>query len=256
MAAPFSDSELRRVALAGLGPEIEALGQTTHRADGVVAAVSAATPDRSIFNSVTCADPRSLAAELDALAEIYAQAAVRAWTVWVPDDDMEARTLLAGRGHVFDGAPRLMALPLTERQPFPALPDGYELRPGDAATLAALNDLAYGIEGPGWTAGFAGRAPDRLEILLAVRDGVPAACVGTIDVEGDLVITAVATDPAHQGRRLCSALLGLAIDQGAVRGMATSSLQASKAGAGVYERLGYRDVGAVELWEHRAAASG
>ena len=35
------------------------------------------------------------------------------------------------------------------------------------------------------------------------------------------------------------------------RGMRTGSLQASSAGAPVYERLGFVDVGYIELWELR-----
>ena len=35
------------------------------------------------------------------------------------------------------------------------------------------------------------------------------------------------------------------------RGCETSSLQSTKAGFSVYERLGYRDRGAVEVWERR-----
>jgi hypothetical protein len=38
------------------------------------------------------------------------------------------------------------------------------------------------------------------------------------------------------------------------RGCATTSLQATKLGHSIYARLGYRDVGAVQMWERRADA--
>jgi hypothetical protein len=37
------------------------------------------------------------------------------------------------------------------------------------------------------------------------------------------------------------------------RGRKTTTLQATKAGAPIYERLGYHDFGALQMWERRKA---
>src|SRR5262249_19467221 len=98
----------------------------------------------SLFNSVFYTDPSVLAAEIDALAEAYDSAGVRAWTVWVPDADRETAARLQSRGHLLDAAPRAMALELVDLGPEPSHPEGIQRRPSDAGTGALLNDLAYG----------------------------------------------------------------------------------------------------------------
>jgi predicted GNAT family acetyltransferase len=64
-------------------------------------------------------------------------------------------------------------------------------------------------------------------------------------------VSAVATLPEHRGRGLAGALISRLLAAAGERGARTGSLQASKAGAPVYERLGFADIGFVELWEQR-----
>jgi predicted acetyltransferase len=64
-------------------------------------------------------------------------------------------------------------------------------------------------------------------------------------------VTLVATIPEARGRGLAGTLLGHALADARERGLETSSLVATKAGRPLYERLGYRGVGAVEMWERR-----
>ncbi|HUH81908.1 MAG TPA: hypothetical protein VLZ06_11330 [Solirubrobacteraceae bacterium] len=54
-----------------------------HERDGVVAQVTPALSDISLFNSVTYRDTEALRAALPELATVYAEADVRAWTVWI-----------------------------------------------------------------------------------------------------------------------------------------------------------------------------
>jgi len=241
--------------LEGLEVEVALFGGCSEetsviRAPGVVASVSPPTPDRSIFNSVVASGAEALARAADALAAAYASAGVRAWTVWVPDDDRRSAELLAGRGHVLDGAPRSMALELTDLRPI-APPDGVGLAAGDMPTIGAINDRAYGIDGPGWASTMS-RQPDLpIDSAVAIAGGEAVACAAVLDRDDDACVTAVATLPGHRGRGIAGALISSLLASAGERGVATASLQASGAGAPLYERLGFIDVGFIELWERR-----
>lgn len=241
--------------IGGLEVEVAMFGGCSEetsviRLPGVVASVSPPTPDRSIFNSVTAADAAALARAAGELAAAYADAGVRAWTVWVPDEDRRSAELLAARGHLLDGAPRSMALELTDLRPI-APPAGVELGAGEMATIGAINDRAYGIEGPGWAAVMELEPEVAIDGLVALAAGEPVACAVVIDRGDDACVSAVATLPEHRGRGLAGALVSRLLARAGERGIRTASLQASRAGAPVYERLGFADVGFIELWERR-----
>jgi GNAT superfamily N-acetyltransferase len=252
--------ELRRRVLAGLELELELFGSCSEasqvlRPQRVIASLSPRTPDRSLFNSVYAADSAALSEEIDSLAAGYAQAGVRAWTVWVPDDDRESAAMLAARGHVLDGAPRSMGLALSDlREPERALPAGTELVEGDLQEVARINDLAYGIDAAGWGAAIE-RTPDLpVHSCMALIDDEPVSCAMVLSGGGDACVTAVATLTEYRGKGLASAILVRLLDDARGRGLETGTLQASRAGAPVYERLGFADVGFIEMWELRATA--
>jgi len=250
----LDQAELRRRAVAGIREEVAAFGsgapdsRLIHRHD-LLASVTPATPERSLFNSVFYSDPAALIAIIDRLADAYDAAGVRAWTVWVPDSDRATAEMLAARGHVLDAAPRAMALELIDLGPEPPHPDGIERRPGNAATAALLNDRAYGY-GPG---GFRSAIGERTSIRWhgAFAGGEQVSCVGEIEVGDDCLITGVATPPEHQRRGIAGWLAWKVLDDARAAGLRTGSLQASKAGAPLYERMGFADHGFIEMWELR-----
>jgi len=101
-----------------------------------------------------------------------------------------------------------------------------------------------------------GRSIDERELrrraIAGLRDEVEAfGCVATVDVDDDCCVTGVATPPEHQRRGIAGWLLWRALVEARERGMATASLQASRAGAPACERLGFADYGFVEMWELR-----
>jgi GNAT superfamily N-acetyltransferase len=219
---------------------------------GVVASAVPAVPTRSITNSVVYGSAGDLAAALDPLAAEYDHLGIRAWTVWVPEGDRAAAGILARAGHRLDAAPAAMAIELAE---LPELELGDLDWDGDAtaAEVGRLNDLAYGWSELGFASGFT-RAPHASVRLFRARvDGEAACVVGTIDVGEDCLLTMVATDPAHRGKGLAGRLCHAALAAARERGLRTSTLQATQLGKPVYERLGYRDFGAMEMWERRSA---
>ncbi len=254
MGGSIDAKELRRRAIAGVRDEVEVFGSGESRSslirrDGLLAAVVPAAPQRSIFNSVFYDDSATLAREYETLSSAYRDAGVAAWTAWVPDEDRATAALLAERGHVFDGAPRAMALNLTELAAEPPAPAGIERGAIEPAVAAALNDRAYGYEGDGFRTALSG--PTALRWHGAYEGEEAVGCVGAIAVGDDCCVTGVATPPEHQRRGIAGWLLWQALAEARAEGFATASLQASRAGAPAYERLGFLDLGFVELWELR-----
>lgn len=255
MSPRVDESELRRRAVEGIRDEVEAFGSAAPdsilvRREGLIASVVPASPQRSLFNSVFYTDPAALAGEIEALEGVYDSHGVRAWTVWVPDSDRETAQLLASRGHALDAEPRAMAMELADLEPGPTAPAGIDPGPLDAATCAELNDLAYGYGTDGFRAGL-GAGETSIRWHGAFEDGEPVGCVGTIEIDEDCCVTGVATPPEHRGRGIASWLMQRALAEARERGLTTASLQATRAGAPLYERLGFRDLGFIEMWELR-----
>ena len=253
----LSDAELEQRVLDGLEVEIELFGASSEsgsvlRDGGLIASISPATPERSIFNSVYATDPEDLPAAIDELEDRYAAAGVRAWTVWLPGGHRLGPDLLEPRGHAHDGSPRSMALEIEDLvPPQRPLPAGVDLLGGDVREIAAINDRAYDLH-RAWTAALTRPSGLSVQWAVAVLDGEPVAGAGAIDSgDGDVCITAVGTVPELKGNGLAGHLIAALLTEARGRGIRTASLQASKAGAPVYERLGFRDVGWVDLWEKR-----
>jgi GNAT superfamily N-acetyltransferase len=218
---------------------------------GVTAAVVPATPHRSLFNSAVYDTADDLEQALPRLADVYAAAGIEAWTVWTPERDERSARLLADAGHRIDGDPAVMCMELDDLGA--PRPDDLDLDPQPTvATLSELNDAAYG------TAPDMARAVQTLPgvTLHAARiDGRPVSVLGTHDCEGDTCILYVATAPEARGRGLASKLMALALHEARDRGATTTSLQATKMGYPIYAKLGYRDLGALQMWERRTDIS-
>ena len=211
--------------------------------EGLVASVVPAASERSVVNSVVYEDPAALQ---DAYAELEA-AYTDAWTVWVPDHDHETAGFLERQGHLLDADPEAMILDLDaiERPPEPPAFD-----PGaDPRVIGELNDVAYGTPGS-FTRALARLAPR--EGLYAYTAG-PGSCLLTMDHEDDCSVWFVATDPAARGQGLAGALMAHSLADARERGRTTSTLQATDLGRPVYERMGYRSLGEIQMWEKRRA---
>ena len=226
-------------------------GSALFERDGVLGAIVPACPDRSVINSVTYRDAASLGAALPELAAAHERAGVRAWTVWVPEDDREAAALLETAGHHFDAAPAAMVLELADlSEPDPQRLD-WDARAG-TEVVARINDLAYGYERSTFGAAVTTVPADvPLRLYQARVEGEPVSVLGTIDEGDDCGVYLVATLKGHRGNGLSRRLLHLALAEARERGMRTSSLQASKLGQPVYEGLGYETICELHMWERR-----
>lgn len=220
--------------------------------DGIGAAMFPRVPHRSIMNSVIYdrgADVLSKRGELDAW---YRGGGVEAWTVWVPEDDHRAANGLDEAGHALDGVPGAMVLDLDSFE-LPPEPECDDWGPATTAEVGAVNDVAYSFNDGSFAIAAEAMDPDRFH-LYAARDGGRALCVlGVHDSGGDAGVFFVGTVPDARGRGLAGALLGQALAEARGRGNDISTLQATKMGAPVYARLGYRHIGRLQMWERRRA---
>ena len=216
--------------------------------EGVSAAVVPTCPDRSVVNCVVYSDAVALGAALDELAAEYERAGVRAWTVWVPEHDGESAELLERAGHTFDAKPTAMVRELEDFDASP--PGGLDLAEPDIIEAGRRNDAAYGFAGD-FERAFHSVPPPPAYLYIGRMDGVPASTVLTYEEDGECGIYLVATRPEARGRGLATALMTHALVEARARGCTTTSLQATMRGRPLYERLGYRDIGAVHMWERR-----
>lgn len=248
------DAALRARRLASQQEFLAAVGRGSEGArildlPGLLGCVCPLRPDRSIVNAVAYSDPAALIAAIDELAAAYDAAGVQAWMVWVPEGDDEVVEALAAAGHLLDGRPLGMAAVLSRMDLEPRAPLELDAEPA-WLDVAELNEAAYFASQGGAYFGPSLQGM-RGHAYVARLDGRPAAALAIIDRGDDAYVALVATRPEAQRRGLASELLRHALREAAERGIATTTLEATAAGAPVYARLGYHDVGVVEMWERR-----
>jgi GNAT superfamily N-acetyltransferase len=217
--------------------------------DGVRAGVVPAAPERPLMNSVVCErgarfDPGDYAT----IAAAYQAAGVSGWTVWVDPADGETAELLKSRGHVLDAQPRAMVADIGDVAERPAVAGSLVPDPC-LGRIARLNDEVYGYPGS-FVRTLTGTVDGCFAVTIDV-DGEPAAAGVACDVDDDCHITLMATLQPYRGRGFATAIIRHLTADAAERGRSTTSLVATRAGAPVYTRMGYRDVGWLDMWERQ-----
>jgi GNAT superfamily N-acetyltransferase len=198
-------------------------------------------------------DARALAEALGPLAAWYRELEVPAWRVPVYPGDTAAEAVLARAGHRPEDALPAMGIPLAH--PPPQLPPGTTLEhPEDLHEVMKLNALCYGQEHVDYFESWRPHLqPSTRLYAVLVRQGGRAVAGGVSFETGDTAgLYLVATHPEARRQGLASLVMqGLHADARA-RGCAVAVLQASAQGHGLYQRLGYRDLGAWTSWVRRA----
>ncbi|MEU1371549.1 GNAT family N-acetyltransferase [Streptomyces sp. NPDC005803] len=178
------------------------------------------------------------------------------WLWWVgPDSDDTTAADLADHGYEEIGSMPVMAIALDSVRSVPP-PAGLEIRKVKCA--ADLTDWVHC-----YTAAFGIQAPpediERLEsarsetsdILVRFSGYVDGRLVGTAALyhhEEIAGIYVVGTLKEYRGRGIGAALTAAALNEGRERGMRTGSLQASRMGTPVYERMGFEEVARYRLF--------
>ena len=231
---------------------VEAIeGSDLFTEDDIQAAIIPSSPERSFFNSVFYSDADHLVVALPRLAETYDKAGVNAWTVWIPATDETAKAGLEAAGHVLDATPLAMGLELGDLNAPESDPE-LEIRDEmDMEKIRRINETAYGY--PAGDFPPMSPMPDT-EAYLADLDGETVGTVLLWDRGEDIEVTFVATLPEARGRGISGRMLAHALERARDRGKLASTLIATKLGRPVYEKLGYRDAGGLEMWEKRKSA--
>jgi ribosomal protein S18 acetylase RimI-like enzyme len=213
---------------------------------GLTAGIVPAMRDRSVVNSVVYEEARELEVRLPELAAMYDEAGIHAWTVWVHESDAVAPQALEAAGSALDAEPMAMAREL-DGIDAPGVELDFIRSPDTAAFSAVLVD-AYGWDS---IPDALTRWYDGLHPYVARLDGRPAASVAIHDHDGDAHVTLVGTVASARGRGLAPMLMRQALADARERGCTTTTLVATGMGHPVYARLGYRDLGRVQMWERR-----
>lgn len=219
---------------------------------GVTALICPARPERSLVNSVVYDDADVLADALPGLACDYDAEGIDAWTVWTNVGDEVAAAACAARRHVLDATPELMWAPLDELD--------LGVAPGDGVTLdrdpcwgpvGDLCDAAYGLPADHLAATIREADPGAALRTVALDRGRAVACAAAL-VDGDNAhVIFVATLPAARGRGLAGLCTADVLLRAGAAGAQTTTLEATQAGRPLYRRLGYRELGALGMWERR-----
>lgn len=216
-----------------------------------------ALPERadSLFqHQVLYEDARALAAALGAVEAWYREQGVRAWRVPVYTGDVAAEAELARAGYRPGEALALpaMGLPLASPPP-PYLPVGTTLEhPEHLDEVLTLNGLCFGEESVAHLETWRTRLPPARVHAVLVREAGRALAGGlSFEQEDTAGIYLVATHPGAHRKGLGTLVMrGLHADAHA-RGCTAAVLLSSPMGHGLYQRLGYRDLGTWTSWVRR-----
>lgn len=207
----------------------------------------------SIFNSVLYGNAAALERCHAQLARAYADAGIKAWTVWVPPSDADTGTVLESRGHHLDSTPMLFAADIQSLDLDKAV--DLDLDPNPSWRLVAeINDRAHGVLEP-WSmrAAFQTMRDPASHLHIARVDGAPASALIAREHQANCYFWFVATVPDARGHGIASELMRHALRQARRRGCTTTTLESTKMAETLYANLGYQPLGRYAMWEHRAA---
>jgi len=236
---------------AGLVAQVRLFGAHAPRAtlvetDGMIASVMPTAPTSSLMNVALAVAPTARPAALDQLSERFRRGGARKWGLWVDAGDEAGREAARAQGMVLDSRPAGMVAELGEL-PFSHAPVRMAV---DFATVGRVNDRAYDHAAPKLAPPIVA-LPANVLTYGSEHAGETASVAMAFDIAADTAVWFVATLPHARGKGLARQTLQRLLIDARERGQKTASLQASSAGQRLYERLGFRSVGRLHLYEER-----
>jgi GNAT superfamily N-acetyltransferase len=213
-------------------------------------AVAAVFPDFAYLNNaILTVDLESVAAAARSVAEVYADAGITTWALWVPND-------AAG----FDGhADRVHAVGSLARDVTTLVMDRVldaGLRKDERVTTVSGSALRRLVLDEAVPAGDLGEAAAGARVTgwALVVDGQAVVTAYTHRNGTDCGVYAVGTLPGWRRRGLARALVEHILADAHEAGLRTATLQSTPMGLPLYRALGFRAIGRYEEWLHTPAA--
>lgn len=237
--------------IATFGAIADVLPRGVRRAWKTVTVVASGTP---VMNKVIVTDPSPDPAELDEALALVRAHRLR-FEAYVREDHPSAVAAVAATGLQREWTMPCMACPLPVATPVPV---ELELRRADAATLPLFREVAgCSFEMPPAIAE-AVFPPEMLAVpeiraFVGLVDGRPVACAASFQTGQVIGIYTVGTVPDARGRGYGAAVTAAAMRQTAAPA-SLAILQASAMGRPVYERMGFRTVHAMAVFEEGGGA--
>jgi GNAT superfamily N-acetyltransferase len=226
---------------------LAARGGRAFELDGVMAAIVPGLPDLALANAAVYRDAAGLGSALPLLERAYVEAGVRRSLIWVPPGDEGAHDALRAAGYALDSEAPAMVLDL-ERLPAEDDPlDDWSDTP-EPAEIAQIVERSYGLQDGAIHAAIRGWL-EPATAYVARLDGRPACCLTLIRQGPDAGVFLVGTIPEARGRGLARRLLLHALHAARAAGATVSTLQSSRLGYPVYQRLGYVELCRLGMWE-------
>lgn len=213
------------------------------------AVLTQARGERSLLNAVVYDDPADV--RLDELAAFFAP--VESWCVWVQPRDDALADACGARGLTIGGTPTLMAAALADVDTEPRVVPAEIDERIDLAALGSVNDAAYGLPVEHFAPILRRLSPDGYRMAFARRDGEALACAAAHVQAGNAEVVFVATLPDARRQGLAAECLRTVLRTAAAEGCATTTLEATAAGAPVYAAMGYASLGTYRMLEARRA---
>lgn len=207
--------------------------------DGAVGSIVHGAPDYPWLNALVCKRDADFGLVLEQMVDSPGRDKLAVWALEPEQVDI---AIAAGFSHLVARVPA-MSMELEQI----AIRGGAS-EPVELADAGAVSDAAYGNEGQEVESTLARLPADRVRAhgrRNAAGRVVAAALL--LDVGDDCSVQYVATRPDAQRLGHGVGLLAHALALARLRGCSTTSLQSSEAGVRLYESLGYRSVGHLQL---------
>jgi GNAT superfamily N-acetyltransferase len=213
-------------------------------------------PRRPLLNAACFDDAGAVVAQLPELTRAYQREGVAAWTLWVYPGQLNdaLEHALAQQAMRPGPAQTLMGIEIDDLLGAPGpLPEGYAIDHNPSwDELAKVNELAYEFpkgEYDGVMSAAVAGGPNHLVVARDPEGNAVAS--GFFVIDGDNTpIGWIATALQAQRLGLASAVMRAGLGAARAAGAVTATLEATADGLPVYAKLGFRDLGVIETWQH------